>query len=72
LRLVGLAFSAVDDCVDDDGVFIAPPIARAADPSRRKQRLVLLLIINFGSLRIFKVKYFNFFVGVFLPMHSAC
>jgi D-alanyl-lipoteichoic acid acyltransferase DltB (MBOAT superfamily) len=43
--------------------FIAHAIARTVDTSRRKQLLILSLVINFGILGIFK--YFNFFVGSF-------
>src|SRR5215471_20893079 len=43
--------------------FIAHAIARASSKSRRKQLLILSLVINFGILGIFK--YFNFFVGSF-------
>src|ERR1035438_9598541 len=42
---------------------IAHAIARAEDQSRRKQLLVLSLVVNFGILGIFK--YFNFFAGSF-------
>ena len=43
--------------------FIAHAIARAIDPSRRTQLLILSLVINFGILGVFK--YFNFFIGSF-------
>jgi alginate O-acetyltransferase complex protein AlgI len=43
--------------------YIAHAIARAPNDTRRKQLLVLSLIINFGILGIFK--YFNFFIGSF-------
>lgn len=42
---------------------IAHAIARAPNPARRKQLLILSLIANFGILAIFK--YFNFFIGSF-------
>jgi D-alanyl-lipoteichoic acid acyltransferase DltB (MBOAT superfamily) len=42
---------------------IAHAIARAEEQSRRKQLLVVSLLVNFGILGIFK--YFNFFVGSF-------
>jgi D-alanyl-lipoteichoic acid acyltransferase DltB (MBOAT superfamily) len=49
--------------------FIAHAIARASSKSRRKQLLILSLVINFGILGIFK--YFNFFVGSFATaVHS--
>src|SRR5215469_15435482 len=49
--------------------FIAHAIARASNKSRRKQLLILSLVINFGILGIFK--YFNFFVGSFAAaVHS--
>jgi alginate O-acetyltransferase complex protein AlgI len=48
---------------------IAHAIARAPDPARRKQLLILSLVVNFGILGIFK--YFNFFVGSFaLAAHT--
>jgi alginate O-acetyltransferase complex protein AlgI len=40
---------------------IAHAISRASSSARRKQLLILSLIVNFGILGIFK--YFNFFVG---------
>ena len=43
--------------------FIAHAIARATGSSRRKQLLILSLIINFSILGVFK--YFNFFIGSF-------
>jgi len=46
---------------------IAHAIARAPNPARRKQLLILSLIVNFGILGIFK--YFNFFIGSFA--HAA-
>jgi len=42
---------------------IAHAIARAEEQSRRKQLLILSLVVNFGILGIFR--YFNFFVGSF-------
>jgi alginate O-acetyltransferase complex protein AlgI len=42
---------------------IAHAIARAPNQARRKQLLILSLIVNFGILGIFK--YFNFFIGSF-------
>ena len=48
---------------------IAHAIARAPNQLRRKQLLILSLVINFGILGIFK--YFNFFVGSFAhAVHS--
>jgi alginate O-acetyltransferase complex protein AlgI len=48
---------------------IAHAIARAPSPARRKQLLILSLVVNFGILGIFK--YFNFFIGSFAhAVHS--
>ncbi len=48
---------------------IAHAIARATDQQRRKQLLILSLVVNFGILGIFK--YFNFFVGSFAHVAHA-
>src|SRR6516162_338596 len=49
---------------------IAHAIARAPNSLRRKQLLILSLVVNFGILGVFK--YFNFFVGSFASaVHHA-
>jgi D-alanyl-lipoteichoic acid acyltransferase DltB (MBOAT superfamily) len=49
--------------------FIAHAIARASSDARRKQLLLVSLIVNFGILGTFK--YFNFFIGSFVHVIQA-